>query len=276
MQSLEQMPLDFDQAFPIAPYLSEVAAKSRLRNEREAVSAGIPQPQYGVAISNHIIRSALFGISETEAFKKETPIAAIDGISISIVRGQRPNQVHLDVWAECIRLSYQHGTGTPIRFSAYAMLKAVGRTNGGTDRKFLFDILADLASCLVRVKYRNGPSYYGTLISGWFENSVKTEYAIEINPRLATLYIDNAWTAISSEQRRLLKKQPLAQWVHAFYSSHSAPVAMNVATIRDLCGSGTKELFSFRQKLRKALKQVSAVSGWQCSINEKDKVVIEK
>jgi hypothetical protein len=276
MKSIEQIPLDFDQVFPISPCLSEVSEKSRLRSEREAVSASIPQPQYGVAISNHILRSALFGISESEAFKKETPIAAFDDISISIVSGQRPNQPHLDVWAECIRLSYQHGTGTPIRFSAYAMLKAIGRTNGGTDRKFLFDILADLASCLVRVKYRNGPSYYGTLISGWFENAVKTEYAIEINPRLATLYIDNAWTAISSEQRRLLKKQPLAQWLHAFYSSHSAPVAMNVATIRDLCGSGTKELFSFRQKLRKALKQVSAVSGWQCSINEKDKVVIEK
>lgn len=245
------------------------------RMEDRAIASGIPASSQGKPIPNDLLRSALFAVS-SRIFRRETMVASVSGVEVYIARGYRPTQSHLDVWERCLSLAAEQGTGKTIRFSAYSFLRSIDRSpSGGSDRKWLNDALLDLAGCLIRVT--NGKrTYFGPLISGGTKDETTDEYCIEINPRLAVLFMGNNWTAINAAERRALRRHPLAQWLHAFFSTHDKPYRHKVETIRSLCGSDTEELWKFRQTLKQAMIKVSKTTGWLCEIDDNDCLVIEK
>jgi hypothetical protein len=231
-------------------------------------------PSNGAPLPNDVLRSALFGVA-ARLYKHETQIASVQGVDVYLVRGYRPTQEHLDVWEHCLKLATEHGTGKQIRFTAYSFLKAIGRNTGKTEYIWLKETINDLAGCLVRVS--NGRhSYFGTLIQDGFRDEKTGEYIISVNERLALLFCGGNWTALNSDERKQLRRQPLAQWLHAFYSTHKEPHGYKVETIRQLCGSETGEMRKFRQMLRRALASLARATGWRCWIDENDLVHIEK
>lgn len=255
--------------------LAQIRDRARERQEQEAIAVGLPVLPSGKPLPNDVLRSALFAISE-KVFRREAKIASIEGIDVFMVRGWRPTQAHLDVWEHCLHLASTQGTGKRIGFSAYSFLKAIGRNpGGGSDRKWLNDALLDLASCIVRIS-DGRRTYWGPLLEGGSKDEVTEEYVIEINPRLAVLFMGGNWTALDREERAALRRHPLAQWLHAFYSSHAKPYAYKVESIKDLCGSDVSELRKFRQILKRALEKLSEVTGWECRIDREDKVIIHK
>lgn len=256
------------------PGIAKVLDRMRQRQEQRAIDEGLPMPSVGKPLPNDVLRSALFGVSE-KVFRRETKIASVEGLDVFMVRGYRPTQSHLDVWEHCLALAAKHGTGKQIRFSAYSFLTAIGRATGKSDYEWLKEAINDLAGCLVRIS--NGRhSYFGTLIQEGFRDEATNEYVIKVNERLALLFMGNNWTALNCEQRKKLRKRPLAQWLHAFYSTHAKPHPYKVETILKLCGSEVGELKKFRQMLRRALKELASVTGWSCSIDENDCVVIKR
>lgn len=256
------------------PGIAKVLDRMRPRQEQRAIDEGLPMPSVGKPLPNDVLRSALFGVSE-KVFRRETKIASVEGLDVFMVRGYRPTQSHLDVWEHCLALAAKHGTGKQIRFSAYSFLTAIGRATGKSDYEWLKEAINDLAGCLVRIS--NGRhSYFGTLIQEGFRDEATNEYVIKVNERLALLFMGNNWTALNCEQRKKLRKRPLAQWLHAFYSTHAKPHPYKVETILKLCGSEVGELKKFRQMLRRALKELASVTGWSCSIDENDCVVIKR
>jgi hypothetical protein len=85
------------------------------------------------------------------------------------------------------------------------------------------------------------------------------------------------WTAIDWDIRRKLRRKPLALWLHGYYSSHAKPLPVQVDTLRSLSGSKDKTLFSYRQKLRRALdelKAIGAIASWQ--IEAADLVTVDR
>ena len=77
-------------------------------------------------------------------------------------------------------------------------------------------------------------------------------YSIEINPKIVALYGREGWTQVEWQQRLALKGQPLAQWLHGFYTTHAQPYPYRAETLHKLCGSEAKNLTDFRKDLRKA------------------------
>lgn len=271
-----QLSIPFPEAGESMPNTGVAQALDRIRQRQEqaAIAAGMPVPSNGKPLPNDVLRSALFGVSE-KAFRREEKIASVEGLNVYMVRGYRPTQAHLDVWEHCLALAAKHGTGKQIRFSAYSFLKAIGRTTGKSDYEWLKEAINDLAGCLVRIS--NGRhSYFGALIQEGFRDEATNEYVIKVNERLALLFMGGNWTALNGEQRKMLRKRPLAQWLHAFYSTHAKPHPYKVETILKLCGSEVNELWKFRQMLRRALKELASVTGWSCSIDENDCVVIKR
>lgn len=272
-----QIPIPFHESSgePIPdPGIAKAMDRIRESLEQKAIAAGLPVPSNGKPLPNDVLRSALFGVSE-KVFRREEKIASVEGLDVYMVRGYRPTQAHLDVWEQCLDLAAKHGTGKRIRFSVYSFLKAIGRNTGKSDYEWLKEAINDLAGCLVRIS--NGRhSYFGTLIQDGFRDEETNEYVIKINEALALLFMGGNWTALNGEQRKMLRKRPLAQWLHAFYSTHAKPHPYKVETIRQLCGSEVSELKKFRQMLRRALKELASVTGWSCSIDENDCVVIKR
>lgn len=227
-------------------------------------------------VPNSILRSSLFGVVKkgrrNHCYEIEVPSS---GSLKVIYTGMRLDQADLDVWEQCLSLAKENGLGTRIWFSANSFLKAIGRPVGNSQHLWLKKALKRLGAAQVEI-IEGDRSYFGTLIQDGFRDEKTDQYIIKLNPQLSKLYGANHWTRIQWDERHTLNKKYLAQWLHGFYSSHKEPYPMKVEKIRELCGSETKDLSKFRQSLRKALKQVQGVTGWQCWIDDTDKVNVAR
>lgn len=249
----------------------------RERQAQDAIAAGLPDwPEDARGIPNGALRSSLFGVVRrgTRDYLKRQRLASVQGLTI-VFNGPRLTQYHLDVWEQCLHIARIGGTGRIIRFSAYSFLKSIARNTGKSDREWLKGALLDLASAVVEIA-DGRKAYFGPLIHHGVRDELTKEYIVEINPKLALLYGVDGWTRIEFSQRQALRRQPLAQWLHGFYSTHAEPYPYKVETLRRLCGSETRELFHFRAELRQALTRLAQVTGWACSIDRQDLVRIRK
>lgn len=276
-----QLPIPFHESGDQIsdPGIAKVLDRMRQRQEQEAIAAGLPDwPENKRGLPNGALRSALFGISpkERRTYAVERHVASIEGLEVFITRGPNLMQHHLDVWEQCLRLGKDQGTGRRIEFTAYAFLKSIGRNTGKSDCEWLKNTLYDLAACVVRITDGNR-TYFGPLIHGGTRDELTGRYVIEINPKIALLYGVGRWTQLDYAQRQQLRRHPLAQWLHAFYSTHASPYRYKVETIRNLCGADKNgELWKFRQVLRRALDQLAGATGWFCEIDKGDCVVVRK
>jgi len=274
-----QVPFQFeDRSESTAPaWIAKVAARAKQRREEETIAAGLPEwPEKARGIPNGALRSSLFGAIRKgpRKFLKRTKLQSVNGLTI-VFNGPRLSQSDLDVWEHCLHLARINGTGCQIRFTGYSFLKAIGRNTGKSDREWLKGVLLDLASSVVEIS-DGKRAYFGPLIHHGVRDEVTMEFVIEVNPRVAILYGADGWTQIEWAQRWALRRQPLAQWLHGFYSTHAEPYPYKVETLRRLAGSENEHLYSFRQELRSAMSKVAEVTGWAWRIADADLVQVTK
>lgn len=225
-----------------------------------------------------ILRSSLFGVvrrGKRKAFDHKE-IASVANSKIFFT-GIQLDQFDLDVYLQCLHLF--RGTkdpSKPIKISEKSFLKAMGRASGKTDRirlrKSLFRL--NSGSVQIEIKLEKGRiGYSGTLIEKYTFYEDEKGYRksfVKINPELAKLFDNGLWVSIDWGTRIAFKGYPLAQWLHAFYSTHENPHPYKVDTIRKMCGSDIKNLYDFRAKLKKAIKSISTSTGWKMWIDEND------
>lgn len=274
-----QVPFQFEERNdPTGPvWIAEAAARAKRRREEEVIAAGLPEwPEKARGIPNGALRSSLFGAVRKgpRKFLKRTKLQSVNGLTI-VFNGPRLSQSDLDVWEHCLHLARINGTGCQIRFTGYSFLKAIGRNTGKSDREWLKGVLLDLASSVVEIS-DGKRAYFGPLIHHGIRDEETMQFVIEINPRVALLYGADGWTQIEWAQRWALRRQPLAQWLHGFYSTHAEPFPYKVETLRRLAGSENEHLFSFRQELRVAMTKVAEVTGWSWCIVEADLLKVIK
>ena len=274
-----QVPFQFEERNdPAGPvWIAEVAARAKRRREDQTIAAGLPEwPEKALGIPNGALRSSLFGAIRKgpRKFLKRTKLQSVNGLTI-VFNGPRLSQADLDVWEHCLHLARINGTGCQIRFTGYSFLKSIGRNTGKSDREWLKGVLLDLASSVVEIS-DGKRAYFGPLIHHGVRDEETMEFVIEVNPRVALLYGADGWTQIEWAQRWALRRQPLAQWLHGFYSTHAEPYPYKVETLRRLAGSENEHLFSFRQELRSAMAKVAEVTGWTWCIVEADLLRVTK
>ena len=124
-------------------------------------------------------------------------------------------------------------------------------------------------------------TYIGGLLAWAAKDEETQEWVVEVDAQMRPLFESDQFTQIEWAIRRALDGQPLAQWLHGFYSSHAKPYPMKVATIHKLCGSETERMDHFREKLRKSLDAVAEASAahgqpFSYAIGEDDLVHVER
>lgn len=233
-------------------------------------------PQTVRGVPNAVLRSALFGAIRRgrRLFHQRVPLAAVEGVTI-LFTGPRLDQADLDVWEQCLHLTRHQGLGGRIQFAAHGFLREIGRSVGGKDREWLKGAFARLTSSVVEVKDGNR-AYFGSMIQRGARDDTTGGYVIEINSTIVALYGSDGWSQVEWAQRQRLKRQPLAQWLHGFYTTHAAPYAYKVETLHRLAGSENAQLAGFRRELREALAKLSAATDWGCEIDANDLVHIRK
>ncbi len=235
-----------------------------------------PWPDTVRGVPNPVLRSALFGAIPRgkRGYQDRVKKASVDGVTV-VQTGPQLDQADLDVWQQCLHLACTGGFGEEIRFTGNGFLKAIGRATGKSQHQWLKSALRRLMTSLVELE-DGKKTYAGQLLHHWYRDEETGHHVMVLNPRLVVMYGTDGWTQVEWEQRQALKKQPLAQWLHGFCSTHAAPFPYKVETLHRLCGSVAKRLDHFREELREALGKLQEATGWPCEIDGDDLVQIRK
>lgn len=161
------------------------------------------------AVPNAVVRSALFPAlgSQKRQFIKEKTLCSVQGVTV-IFTGEQFDQSDLDVYLEILNMACPFPLGTPVRFSAYAMLKALGRNTGKTDHEWLHSVLIRLRGGTVDMTDHK-VRYFGGLIEGGIKDEITRHYEIVINPQFAVLFGFGMWATIDRDQRCALGRNQL-------------------------------------------------------------------
>lgn len=221
-------------------------------------------PQRG--FPNEVIRSALFAAIESKhrTYLDGVEICSQDGYKI-VFTGQRLDQSHLDVFEGVMHIARGLHEGNKVKFTAYKLLKLIGRSNGSSDRAWLLRAFQHLTAVSVQIVDKGGEKvFWGSLLPSGAGDLETGAYVVEIPRHLIKLF-ERGFTTIDFERRKLLRRKPLCQWLQLYYSSHAKPYPLKVETLRDLSGSSS-EVKRFKDNLKKALqvlKDLDFILNWR-------------
>lgn len=216
-------------------------------------------------VPNAVLRGSLFSVSKVRATtKKREILAAVEGIEIRF-KGERFNQVDLDLWEMLLHLARLQPLGNQVEFTAYGLLKALGRGTSGKHNEELKEGIARLIGGVVEITWlKENKTFGGSLVSNFYRDEDKQRYVVTLDPKMMSLY-ESGYSHIDWEQRRALGQANLAKWLHGFYATHAKPFPYKIDTIQKLCGS-TARLKEFKRLLKTALDQLvaaGAITKWE-------------
>lgn len=205
------------------------------------------------AVPNAFLRSAVFGAVKpgARAQLKDTLVSSLEGLEVRCT-GERLDQADLDTWLTVLHLCRGKSS---LRTNSYQLLKTLGLTDTGKNRDILEKRIKRLVGHSVEIQ-QGKMMYIGNLFAGAARDKETTEWLIDTNPRITALLDGNNFTLVGWSVRHSLAGQQLAQWLHAFYSSHAEPFPMRIDTLHALSGSQATVMSDFAKTLRKALEAV--------------------
>lgn len=218
-------------------------------------------PEQRLAAPNIIFRTALFPALNNRQPRRnlvEEKLFSVAGIDV-IFTGTQFNQTDLDVYLEILNIAKKTPLGSPIRFSAHSMLKALGRQTGKSQHKWLHSVLIRLRGGTVDMTDKN-KRFFGGLIESGFKDEITKQYAINLNPKFAELFGFGMWATIDRDQRYALGNNSVAKALHAYYSSHTIPMPHRFDTLAGIAGLTNKNKRDIKAIIIKAHEDLKKIN----------------
>lgn len=212
------------------------------------------------AAPNAIFRSALFPALNNKLgrkFVKEQKVYSVGGLEVTFT-GEQFDQTDLDVYLEILNFAKGTPLGQPVKFSAYAMLKALGWGTGGNQHKRLHSALVRLCGGVVDATDHKA-RYFGQLLFGGIRDEITMNYEITLNPNYAVLFGFGQWSAIDLTQRRALARNSTAKALHAYYSTHTGPSLHRYETLAGVAGLQNKNRREMKASLIRAHEELKRI-----------------
>ena len=213
-------------------------------------------PEATRPVSNDMARSALFSCiqGKDRRFIKDALMATVDGVEIRFT-GEQLNQDDHDLLMQLIFMAREKPVGAWVTMPAHTILKALCRQVGGKQHRDLRADIFRLAAGTVSIRIaRDRIEVTGHhLLAKAVQHEDSRYWVYRLDPDLAFLYGGESYTLIDWDKRLNLKGKDLARWLQLYLATHARPFPVKVATLRELSGSRTKALRSFRGQLRLAL-----------------------
>lgn len=236
------------------------AQKRAAKAPRTEPGAQLPiWPEAVRAVPNAFLRSALFGVLKDgeDRLVDGVQVASINGLKVTFT-GKQLNQKDLDLYEALLHANRSMHLGNDLRLTTNHLLSLQGLSKSGQNADAMVSRIEKLRSGTLKVETPEY-TYIGGVVDSALRDEETKEWRVRLNPELAKLFGEKAYTQLDFEERRALRSLSLAQWVHGFYESHAKPHPIKVSTIRDLCGSKTKDPHKFASLLRRALTKVQSV-----------------
>lgn len=235
--------------------LADMIERNRVRASAEILTLPL-WPELKRGTPNSFVRSALFAAiqGKTRRFLKDEVLASQRGINVRFT-GEQLNQEDLSAFEALTHLSREQPLGQFCEFTTYNLLRTLGLSVGKAQYEQLRLTIQRLTACAVEIEH-DGVVYAGPLVQESIRDERTGRWRVQLNRRLSSLFGETRWTAIDWNERMQLRRKPLAQALHAFYSSHAAPYPLKIETLYEYVATGNRSMHSFRQRLVQALKEL--------------------
>ena len=124
------------------------------------------------AAAHAIFRSALFPALNNKQPRRYYPeqarICSVEGVEV-LFMGTQFDQSDLDVYLELVNIAHETPCGFECCFTAYSLLKALGRPTGNSDHKWLHSAIIRLCAGTVDMTDHK-VRYFGHLVEGGFKD----------------------------------------------------------------------------------------------------------
>ena len=254
-----QRKIAFYKQYPNA-YEHYMERSEQLKAERNKVVMLQPWADDKRAAPNIIYRSALFPALNTKQrrrYVENQKVYSVSGLDVTFT-GKQFDQTDLDVYLEILNLAKTVPLGQPVRFSAYSMLKALGRCTGKSDHVWLHSVLIRLRGGTVEM-VTGKARFFGGLIEGGIRDEITHHYEVIINPSYAKFFGFGLWSAIDLDQRRQLAQKSTAKALHAYYSSHTDPAPHRYETLAAIVGLENKNRREMKASLIRAHEELKRI-----------------
>ena len=189
---------------------------------------------------------------------KEVMLDSVGGVTVFFT-GEQFDQSDFDVYLEILNFARPFPLGTPVKFTAHAMLKKLGKLTGGSQHKWLHSVLIRLRGGTIDATDHK-KRYFGGLIEGGIKDELIEMYEITINPKFAVLFGFGMWSKIDVAQRRALGgRGDTAKALHAYYSSHTGLQLHTFETLAKLAGLRGTNKRDVKARLIKAHEEMKKV-----------------
>jgi hypothetical protein len=224
---------------------------------------------------NAFLRSALFSAiqSKDRVHLQDAVLASQCGVSIKFT-GMQLNQEDLTLWETLVHLAKDSPLGSSCEFTAYQILKAMGLCTGSSDQEMLKNGITRLIACSVKICINDKRAYETSLVISSETDSDTGRYNVELSKQLIKLYAQSTW--VDWDQRIKLRRKPLAQALHGYYSSHQKPYGLKIDTVKQLTGSKNKQAASFKRQVVAALDELVDIGFLKTYEIIDDKIHVKK
>lgn len=238
-----------------------------------------------------VVRSSIFsatnytGRHTRPIHAQPTALAAYGKVALIQECGPQLSPEDFDVFCQIILQFIQQpivcAQGQPDSFTLMLEERPTLKSLGWVPSGYTRDRLQKSLNRLAQVEYvakdfsEATQSYRFKLIEHSVRSGVKggkTGYTVTLSKSLIPLYSQGC-ALIKPSQRNSLVQDSLAQYLHAFYSSHKKPYPLSQTTLRKLCLRTEISDRRWTNQLNQALKTLSSVTGWRCYLNEDTNLV---
>lgn len=236
-----------------------------MRDEQMELHTQIPAIPFDKRIiPNDMIRSSLFSVNNhniPRSYLKKRKISTFKSTDISYT-GEELRQDDEDVWMQLIYMAAESNIDL-LEFKPYAFLTSIGAPQRTQYRDKLKDSLSRLSATAIELfnhEFQQGFSFSLVRKFEWRVNDQNLKnWRVWLEPEVVKLFgaLGRSYTKVDWDQR--LQLNPLAKWLHSFYSSHSEPEPVHIAKLLDLCGSKSQSLRHFKANLKLSLIELVTV-----------------
>jgi hypothetical protein len=241
------------------------------------------------------LRSALFSSMRYRGRKRprvmaKTEIDSYEKLKVYQLNGEQLDGNDLDVLAGCVRCVYEttdlKEAAVSVHFEEKAFLKQVGWQTGGVQRRALAQCLERMRSSgfafeIVGRDEGQETTKNTSLIFEYTRHTVKNRaaYTVTLN-RMIAMQMHRGFSVVNRMQRNLLRENPEAQWLHAFYSTHRAsaekPLSLPAEKLRPLMKRKKMRDDKWRKVLQDGLVALQSATKWECWLLEDGMVQVAK
>ena len=215
---------------------AEVAAKAEQKAAETSRQMFLPgMDEFMRAMPNHIARSSLFApVARGRRKLHDGTILQSRGDAEIRFSGKQLDEAQADVWMQAMKEAERQPLGTPVVINRTDFLRAIGRTKGGENYKWLHRTMQDLAFAMLVIevtkadgkpKLSIGKTRALHLIAGFDYDEASEEYTLTIDPRWHAMYGNREFALIDWEKRREFgRNQDMAKTLQRLVATSSNPV----------------------------------------------------